>query len=103
MKTELETEVGSAICAQKLQGNQSTYVRGCIMTSTGEIINRLDEAYKLMDRVGPSYMQQQTIANDLAHRSGEMSAKRSDGVLSWGIKIPLGDCEVQEIAIGKFH
>ena len=103
VKTELGAEVERVICAHNLQGGRSAYVRDCMMTSTGELLSRLDDANKLLDRDGPSYMQQQNIAKDLVRRSGEISAKRGDGVASRGRKIPLGDLEVQEITLGKLH
>ena len=74
-----------------------------MLGDTGELRDRYDRASLEMEDHGPSYMQQENLAKCIVNRAWEIRQKRDNGVITWGRKIPLGGCEVQEITIGKLH
>ena len=43
------------------------------------------------------------LVGNIVNRAGEIRPKRDSGVITWGRKIPIGDCEAQESTIGKLH
>lgn len=107
VETEEERKVGKAILEQGLVGNQAALVQERMLKDYGEIQERLVRAMEEMKEDGPSYLHQVNLMNDIAARVGEeklsVRPKRGDGIATWGNRIPLGDCEVQEVAIGKLH
>ena len=48
-------------------------------------------------------MVQKTTPKPTTCAVGEIQLRRRGGVITWGRKIPLGDCEVQERTIGYLH
>ena len=52
-------------------------------------------------------MRQLGLLKSVVSRTGEMNPtiqpRRGDGVITWGKKIPIGDCEAQDVTIGKLH
>lgn len=47
------------------------------------------------------------LLGEIENRKGEkkptVGPKRGDGITTWGKKVHLGDCEVQEVTIGELH
>ena len=107
VKTEKEEEIDQLMEKQDLTGNPAAYVRERMLQDSGMLQGRFDKELEELEEEGPSYTNQLKIVKELAKGTGgkprEIEPKRGDGFTTWGTKVPLGDCEVQELTIGKLH
>ena len=107
VKTEEESIIELTIAEHGLDGAQAALVSERMLNDSGNAQERLQRALAEMNEDGPSYMHQLNMVKNIAVRAGEakqsIRPKRGDGIITWGNRIPLGDCEAQEVAIGKLH
>lgn len=96
-ETKEETAIRLLVEEKNIRCNQSALVQSRMSAIPGTLTERYQEATDDILLEGPSYLIQPTVV--LPHTVGEIQAKRREGVITRGRKIPLGDCEVQELAI----
>ena len=73
------------------------------MKMDGELTMRMELALKELQSKGPSYMHSAPVADSQNRMIGKIQPKNREGVITWGRKIPLGDCEAKEVTIGRLH
>ena len=107
LKTEMENGIDQLIARRDFLGNQAAFARGRLLSDSGNLQGRFDRALVEMNGDGPSYMHQINLVKNIVSLAGESQQvarqKRGEGFITWGNKAPLGDCEVQELAIGNLH
>ena len=104
VQTEEEGKVEELVRPKEVEGGRAAFVRGRRMCDSGALQDSYERASREMEEHGPSYMQQQVnLARSIVTRVGGIKPKRDNGVITWGRRIPLGDCDVQEITIGSLH
>ena len=69
----------------------------------GTTEERFGEAMKEIEADGPSYLAHGGPVTEQTHATGQVQPERRQGVITWGRKLPLGDCEVQEVPIGRLR
>lgn len=101
MVSEKEVEVERFSSSQQETGDRATYVRDRLV----HISRPSEEAYAQiqdeLDRNGPSFVRRKPHGK---HRSvGRTKGERNKNeMIRRGRKIPMSDCDAQEVAIGEF-
>ena len=107
VKTEVEAKVDQIAEGEKLNGNQAAFIRERVIVDSGDMEERYARAKEELENDGPSYMDQLDLLKSIVTRTGEKKLtaqpKTGDGIITWGKRIPLGDCEAQGLTLGKLH
>ena len=106
VKTKIETDIEQVLFKKGLVGNQAAFTRERLIREQGIPQERFGRAVGEMEDDGPIYSHQAELANGIATGAGvskpEIRPKRGTGFSTWGKKIPLEDCEVQDFSIGGY-
>ena len=102
-KTEEDNGIEKMANETDLKGTRSEFIRKRTKGGTGDMGDRCSRAMQELKDEGPIYTHQIDLVKKIARRTGEIRPKRGDGIITWGREIPLGDCEIQEVAIGNLH
>ena len=102
-ESEEEEKVRTLVSQSGLCGNSAAFIRNRMMELSGTLPQRYAMAVEEMKHTGPTYMQEKKTLPRSPEKVGEIQPKRKGGVITWCRKIPLGDCEAQEVTIGNLH
>ena len=102
-ETGEEVAVNNAILQKGLLGGHAAFSRGRMLSLQGDLTSRCEEATSELREERPSYMKLQLPEGDHREQVGKIQPRRREGVITWGGGIPLGDCESQEVKIGRLH
>ena len=98
-----DQEIQKFIMSKGVNGNLSAFILGRTKALTGDVGKKFEQSLSEMKSEGPSYTNAIQYADSQRSTIGKVQPKRQKGVITWGRKIPLGDCEVQDVAIGRLH
>ena len=107
VKTEIENGADKVVYDNQLSGDQAAFVRERMLADSGGLNDRFLRATIELQEDCPIYAHQLKLLNGIVARTGgkkpTIRPKRGDGIITWGNRIPLGDCESQEATIGKLN
>ena len=103
MIQEDDQEARNFIRSRGIDGNLSAFILERTKRLEGKMEDKFEQALTEMKLDGPSYMSPMVYAEATSPMVGKIQPKKRKGVITWGRTIPLGDCEAQDITIGRLH